>query len=378
MKTQLGFVLAVVTAIQLQAAEDLGRDGAFGFPQKAAKVLCDRADLRFSVWNNDEYLFAQAVLWNDGDDSLGKTEDNREIGDNSSLLLDLDADGKATPKLDRDYLLNPWPNWSGLNYSVWASSGSTTGIQKDSKGRGAVRYLKLSDGKQVRVDTFLIPLDEISCKIGDRIRVCFYGRSTKPTFIVNTAGYDRGGENYYKHHIPRTRYQEYTLTTGFEIDPLQVPEGRSDISLSRKKEVPMPKIGESPLEISAGEWINLKQPATLKSLRGKVVLVEFWATWCGPCIEAIPHLNELHEKYGGKNFQLLSFVAEGHKTMDRFLAKRTVKYPIGLESTSLDDYGITGIPQAFLIDRAGKIVWHGHSASPELEKALAAELKKLE
>src|SRR5687767_955122 len=99
MKTQTGFVIAAVMAMQgnnLQAAENLERDGAFGFPQKAAKVLCDRADLKFSVWNNDEYLFAQAVLWNDGDDSLGKTEDNREIGDNSSLLLDLDADGKPT------------------------------------------------------------------------------------------------------------------------------------------------------------------------------------------------------------------------------------------------------------------------------------------
>jgi hypothetical protein len=75
---------------------------------------------------------------------------------------------------------------------------------------------------------------------------------------------------------------------------------------------------------------------------------------------------------------LLSFVQEGHSTMDRFLARRSVKYPIGLESTSLDDYGITGIPHAFLIDSQGKIVWHGHSGSPEMEKAIETELKRVE
>src|SRR6266852_2857615 len=70
--------------------------GAFGFPQEQARVLHDTLDLRFSVWNNEEYLFAQAVLWNDNDSSLGKTEDNREIGDWSEVMLDLDADGKPT------------------------------------------------------------------------------------------------------------------------------------------------------------------------------------------------------------------------------------------------------------------------------------------
>jgi thiol-disulfide isomerase/thioredoxin len=102
--------------------------------------------------------------------------------------------------------------------------------------------------------------------------------------------------------------------------------------------------------------------------------VEFWETWCGPCTECIPHLNEIQRKYAGKNFQLLSFVVEGHQTMDPFLTKRKVEYPIGLESVALDDYGITGIPHAFVIDANGKIAWHGHSASPGLEEAIEQQI----
>ena len=113
----------------------------------------------------------------------------------------------------------------------------------------------------------------------------------------------------------------------------------------------------------------------LGDFRGKVVLMEFWAIWCGPCCECIPHLNELQKKYAGKNFQLLSFVLEGRLTMDPFLKKRPADYPIGLESGSLQDYGIVGIPEAFVINPAGKVVWHGNSASTELDEVIAQAIR---
>ena len=78
---------------------ELREKGVFEFPQKRARVFCNQPDLRFSVWSNEEFLFVQAVLWADDDASLGKTSDNREIGDWSKLLLDLDADGEVTPQM---------------------------------------------------------------------------------------------------------------------------------------------------------------------------------------------------------------------------------------------------------------------------------------
>ena len=355
--------------------DELRQNGVFEFPQKDATVLCDRADLRFSVWNNAEYLFAQAVLWTDDDSSLGKSEENREIGDWSEVMLDLNADGKQTPNVDRDYMLNPWPNFGGLQYQICLGEGARTGILGDSKGQGAIRYLSVSGGRLVRVDTYLIPLSELSRKIGDKIRLCYWGFSPKPALTINSVGYQPARKTSYGYDVPLAKYQSYVLVKGGEIDVTQVPEGRNDISLSNRKKVAMPAVDQPAPEISAKDWINLKAPATLASLRGKVVLLEFWATWCGPCVEGIPHLNELQSKYAGKNFQVLSLVEEGHQTMDKFLKRTAVAYPIGLESTSLEDYGINGIPHAFLIGPDGRILWHGHPAQQEMETALLSALK---
>ena len=341
-----------------------------------ATVFCENLDLRFSIWNNQEYLFAQTVLWNDDDSSPGKTDDNREIGDWSEVMLDLDADGKPTAHVDRDYMLNPWPHLGGLHYVICLGEGATTGIESDSKGRGAIRYLEFSDGKRVRVDSYLIPLAEISRKVGDKIRICYWGYSPKPALTVNSASYEHGGKNYYAYNLPVSKYHDFMLAKGREIDATKVPEGRNDISLSHRKNVTMPTVGQPAPDISAKEWVNLKAPPTLASLHGKVVVLEFWATWCGPCVEGIPHLNELQRKYAGKSFQLLTFVEEGHKTMDKFLKRTPVEYPIGLESAALQDYGISGIPHAFVVNQVGKILWHGDPAEPEMEKAISSALNE--
>ena len=381
MKNHL-FPFCALVAVSLCAAGEatgpvgnLKDNGAFGFPQPQATVLWDQPNLRFSVWNNEQYLFAQAVLWTDDDNSSGKTEDNREIGDWSMLALDLDPDGKSIFKIGRDYALNPWPGDEGLHYQIDIGPGTKTGLKDDSKGRGAVRYWNAPEGRLVRVDTFLIPLSEISKQVGNKLRLAYWGFSPKPALTVNSTGYERPGKKYYSgHNIPRSKYNEYVLTKGAEFDETLVPEDRKVLSLSTQTNSPMPKIGGAAPEISAREWINFKGPANLGDLRGKVVLVEFWATWCGPCIQSIPHLSELQHKYSARNFQLLSLVLEGHPTLDPFLKKRPVDYPIGLESGSLQAYGIAALPQAFVIDPAGKVIWSGNSASPEMDGVIAKTL----
>jgi hypothetical protein len=199
---------------------DLANDGAFGFPQPYARILCNRSSLRFSVWNNDKYLFAQAVVWDDDDSSVGKDANGYALGDYSHLMLDLDNDGKETPDVDRMYSLNQRPHLPGLRYVIWKANGATSGQQDTSEGRGAIRYVATSGRKRVRVDTYLIPLQEIFKHVGETIGICYYCYSVKPRLGMNSV-------NLVK-FMPTGMYQQYMLSPGFPIDPLLVPEGRND------------------------------------------------------------------------------------------------------------------------------------------------------
>lgn len=93
-----------------------------------------------------------------------------------------------------------------------------------------------------------------------------------------------------------------------ELDPRQVPEGREDqVPATTRPSRPAPKAGTVPPELAAKDWLRTEKARTLANLRGKVVLIDFWATWCGPCVAGIPHLNDLHDKYGSKGLVILGY-----------------------------------------------------------------------
>jgi len=223
--------------VPLSEAE-LTKSGLFGFPQEQAQVLCNTPELRLSVWNNAEYLYAQAILWNDNDSDFRPLGDGRVIGDHADLVIDANADEKLTKDVDRIYMLNPWSNFPGLNYAIakgqdgkWA----TTGILRDTKGRGAVRYVLAPGGRKIRVDSFLIPLREINRKIGDKIRLVYYGNSPYPDLTLNSGNFQLPshpqrfpGASYFSYNIPMASYHDYTLANGGPISASAVPDGHRD------------------------------------------------------------------------------------------------------------------------------------------------------
>jgi len=115
--------------------------------------------------------------------------------------------------------------------------------------------------------------------------------------------------------------------------------------------------GEAP-EVTAGTWINA-DGFKLSDHKDKIVIVEFWATWCPPCRTSIPHLKTLYNEYKDKGVILVSLSQEPADTINEFNKKAGMNWIIGAESTAGSAYGVTGIPAAFIVVD-GKIAWNGH------------------
>ncbi|OGC04747.1 hypothetical protein A2276_02085 [candidate division WOR-1 bacterium RIFOXYA12_FULL_43_27] len=99
---------------------------------------------------------------------------------------------------------------------------------------------------------------------------------------------------------------------------------------------------------------------TLSSYKGKVVFLNFWATWCPPCRGEMPSIQKLHEKMQGKDFVILAVaVGERKQAVESFINSNKYTFPILLdpENEVSEVYRVAGIPTTLLIDKSGKVVF---------------------
>ena len=101
------------------------------------------------------------------------------------------------------------------------------------------------------------------------------------------------------------------------------------------------------------------KPKTLADYKGKVIIVDFWATWCGPCKASIPHLIELQKEYGTQGLEVvgISLDTTGPKAVGTFATGQKINYTIlmGNDQVAAAYGGIKGIPVAFVVTQDGKI-----------------------
>jgi thiol-disulfide isomerase/thioredoxin len=117
---------------------------------------------------------------------------------------------------------------------------------------------------------------------------------------------------------------------------------------------------------------------SLADYKGQVVLVDFWATFCGPCIKAMPKLQKLHEELGPKGFAVLGIATdeEGLPKVRPAARKINVQYPILIsDEKTWKAYGVETLPSAFLIDRKGQVVKRFGGQTEH--KVIEAEIRKL-
>jgi len=130
----------------------------------------------------------------------------------------------------------------------------------------------------------------------------------------------------------------------------------------------------------SGKTLNSQGEFDSASLRGKVVLVNFWATWCPPCRKEIPSLVKLQEKYRARGFAVVGVSMDegGGSLVAKFLEKQKVGYPVILGSAELARGfgGVIGVPASFLVNRKGELIrrYDGFASEDELREAIEALL----
>lgn len=126
-------------------------------------------------------------------------------------------------------------------------------------------------------------------------------------------------------------------------------------------------------DVSGGE-------VALQSFRGKVVLLNFWATWCGPCREELPELDRVQEKFRKRGFTVVAVTVDNELENIRGFLK---KYDLKLQALwdrrkkVVDAYAVEKMPSSYLIDRSGVIRFIHRGYSPEELKRIEAEIDEM-
>ncbi len=158
---------------------------------------------------------------------------------------------------------------------------------------------------------------------------------------------------------------------------LERPKGFKKVKYERKAPPPPPPL--LAVGARAPEW-ELKTPdgrtVSLRGLRGNIVVMDFWATWCGPCKLAMPAVQKLHEEFKGESVKVFGVNCWESGDAAAFMKDKGYTYGLLLEADEVATaYRVSGIPTFYVIDREGRVLYAASGFSPDREKQIAEVIR---
>ena len=143
------------------------------------------------------------------------------------------------------------------------------------------------------------------------------------------------------------------------------------------------EVGESALDLSLPLIVNQAQNAETVSLsdhQGKIIYLDFWASWCTPCRRSFPWMNDMQKKYGNKNFKVISINVDSERDLaEEFLANTPAKFSVlyDPDGALASEMKLKGMPSSFIINADGVVV-SAHVGFTDKKKSLyEQEIKQL-
>lgn len=228
--------------------------------------------------------------------------------------------------------------------------------------------LKSREIKNLSEDVFTAPKEQWAAKLPSMRRAIDELAQRYPN-ALSLANHEVSYNRFLSEIDPeRARREMAKLTQSGNERMRTIAEGRVKVDALRDK----------PLEM---KFTALDGRAVdMKALRGKVVLLDFWATWCGPCVAELPNIQKVYREYHDKGFEVVGVSldsAEDETTLKEFIRARGVPWPQhfdgkGWKNDFAQEYGVMGIPEQLLFDQDGKLV-----ANRARGEVLEREVKRL-
>lgn len=180
-----------------------------------------------------------------------------------------------------------------------------------------------------------------------------YGVSAFPTVLFLSADGDMLGTSGYLGEGGPTQWTDHArqqINYGKTIDRTGFPEAQSkDLRAANDLR------GKKLSSLDFGTWLTDKP-----ELKGKTILIEFWATWCGPCVQMIPKLNKWHKEFGD-DLVIIGLSDEPAATVKAFMRRGRIDFPIATDESQklIQEVGVESIPHALLVSPDGVVRWQG-------------------